>query len=92
MTGFTEQLHAEIFYHANSIEEALFYIAKTIQKGWNRDMLSHAIEAGMYETESRPLDNFELTLPEPQSGLAKELHRSPLNFRTVGTGQCPAVA
>lgn len=72
--------HAEIFHHANSLEEALFYIAKTLQNGWSRDMLSHAIKAGIYETESRPLDNFELTLPEPQSGLAKELHKSPLNF------------
>lgn len=75
--------HAEIFYHAKSIDEALFYIAKTIQNGWSRTMLSHAIEAGMYETESKPVDNFELTLPEPQSGLAKELHKSPLNFGFV---------
>ena len=75
--------HAEIFYHAHSIEEALFYIAKTIQMGWSRDMLSHAIDAGMYETESKPIDNFELTLPEPQSGLAKDLHKSPLNFGFV---------
>lgn len=75
--------HAEIFYHANSIEEALFYIAKTIQMGWSRDMLSHAIDAGMYKTETKPIDNYELTLPEPQSGLAKELHKSPLNFGFV---------
>lgn len=75
--------HAEIFYHAHSIEEALFYIAKTIQMGWSRDMLSHAIDAGMFKTETKPIDNFELTLPEPQSGLAKELHKSPLNFGFV---------
>ena len=75
--------HAEIFYHTKSIEEAVFYIAKTIQNGWSRVMLSHAIEAGMFETESKPLNNFELTLPESQSGLAKELHKSPLNFGFV---------
>ena len=75
--------HAEIIYHANSIEEALFYIVKTIQKGWSRDMLSHAIEAGMYTTENRPLDNFELTLPDPQSGLVKDLHKNSLNFGFV---------
>ena len=46
-------------------------------------MLSHAIDAGTYEKESKPVDNFELTLPEPQSGLAKELHKSPLNFGFV---------
>jgi predicted nuclease of restriction endonuclease-like (RecB) superfamily len=75
--------HAKIFYHANSIEEALFYIVKTIQKGWSRDMLSHAIGLGMYETENKPVDNFELTLPKPQSGLAKDLHKSTLNFGFV---------
>lgn len=75
--------HAEIFYHAHSIEEALFYIAKTIQMGWSRDMLSHAIDAGMFKTETTPIDNFELTLPEPESGLTKELHKSPLNFGFV---------
>ena len=46
-------------------------------------MLAHAIEAGMFETETKPVDNFELTLPEPQSGLAKELHKSSLNFGFV---------
>lgn len=51
--------------------------------GWSRDMLSHAIDAGMFKTETKPIDNFELTLPEPQSGLAKELHKSPLNFGFV---------
>jgi predicted nuclease of restriction endonuclease-like (RecB) superfamily len=75
--------HAEIFYHTKSIEEALFYIAKTIQKGWSRDMLSHAIETGMYQMENGPLDNFELTLPESQSGLAKDLHKNLLNFGFV---------
>ena len=46
-------------------------------------MLSHAIEAGMYQSESRPLDNFELTLPDSQSGLAKDLHKDSLNFGFV---------
>ena len=72
--------HIAIFQKVESLQEAIFYIAKTIQNGWSRDMLSHAIDAGTYEKESKPVDNFELTLPEPQSGLAKELHKSPLNF------------
>ena len=75
--------HIVIFQKTGSLQEAVFYIAQTIKKGWSRDMLSHAIDAGLYETESKPVDNFELALPEPQSGLAKELHKSPLNFGFV---------
>ena len=75
--------HIAIFQKVESLQEAVFYIAKTIQKGWNRDMLVHSIEAGTYKTETKPIDNFELTLPEPQSGLAKDLHKSPLNFGFV---------
>ena len=75
--------HIAILQKVESLQEAVFYIAKTIQKGWNRDMLVHSIEAGTYKTESKPIDNFELTLPEPQSGLAKDLHKSPLNFGFV---------
>lgn len=75
--------HIAIFQKVESLQEAIFYIAKTIKNGWSRDMLSQAIDAGTYEKETKPLDNFELTLPEPQSGLAKELHKSPLNFGFV---------
>ncbi len=75
--------HAVIIYHADSIEEALFYIAKTLQKGWSRDLLSHAIKAGMYQSENTPLDNFDLTLPGPQSELAKDMHKNSLNFGFV---------
>ena len=46
-------------------------------------MLSHAIDACTFEKESKPVDNFEMTLPEPQSGLAKDLHKSQLNFGFV---------
>lgn len=75
--------HIAIFQKVESVQQAVFYIAKTIQNGWSREMLSHAIDACTFEKESKPVDNFEMTLPEPQSGLAKDLHKSQLNFGFV---------
>ncbi len=63
-----------------NIEEAVFYVQKTIQNNWSRSVLTHHIEGGLYQREGKAITNFETRLPEPQSDLAREMLKDPYNF------------
>ena len=61
-------------------KEAFFYIQKTIQNNWSRAVLTHHIESALFLREGQAITNFEVTLPAPQSDLAKEMLKDPYNF------------
>lgn len=61
-------------------QEAVFYIVKTVQNGWSRNILQLQIEGDLYNRQGKALTNFELTLPSPQSDFAQDLLKSPYNF------------
>ncbi|MGB7328659.1 MAG: PDDEXK nuclease domain-containing protein [Rubripirellula sp.] len=60
--------------------DALFYVQKTIENNWSRAVLTHQIETGLHLREGKAIDNFEATLPQPESDLARQLLRDPYNF------------
>lgn len=64
--------------------KALFFVRKTIQEGWSRDMLLNIISTNLYEREGKALSNFTTTLPESMSDLAKEITKDPYNFAFAG--------
>ena len=64
----------------NEPADALFYVQKTIENNWSRAVLTHQIESGLHLRAGKAINNFEATLPEPQSDLAKQLLRDPYNF------------
>jgi predicted nuclease of restriction endonuclease-like (RecB) superfamily len=45
------------------IEEAKFYVQKTIQNNWSRVILTHQIESGLYQREGKAISNFQATHP-----------------------------
>ncbi len=55
-----------------SVPEAMFYIQKTIKNGWSRAVLMNFIEAGLWQSQGKAVNNFDRLLPEVQSDLAKE--------------------
>lgn len=61
-------------------DEACFYIQKTIQNNWSRSVLIHHIESDLFKREGKAITNFRVTLPEPQSDLARETLKDPYNF------------
>ena len=67
--------------------EREFYIRKTIENGWSRDILEIQIETGLYLRQGKAITNFELTLPKLQSDLANELLKNPYNFDFLGLGE-----
>jgi predicted nuclease of restriction endonuclease-like (RecB) superfamily len=63
-------------------EKLLWYAGKTIENGWSRDVLVHQIEFKLYERQAiaEKADNFKLTLPSPQSELARDTLKNPYVF------------
>ncbi len=64
--------------------KAFFYVKKTMQEGWSRDILLNFMDSGLYEREGKALTNFTRTLPDETSDLAQELTKDPYNFAFTG--------
>lgn len=75
--------HIEIFTHSKSVDEALFYIERTIQNDWSRSELTYEIDNGLYKKRGAVVTNFDNKLPVPYSGLAKDILKSPYKFDFV---------
>jgi predicted nuclease of restriction endonuclease-like (RecB) superfamily len=90
-----QQLVAEIPWGHNLVlmssvkdmDEREWYIKKTIEHGWSRNILVHQIESGLYQRQGRAATNFEMTLPPPQSDLAREVMKDPYVFDFLSLGE-----
>lgn len=69
-----------IMYKCRDVKEALFYVQKTLDNGWSRNVLVHEIESSLYERQGKAITNFDIKLPEPQSDLAEQALKDPYNF------------
>jgi len=69
-----------IFTKSKNINEACFYIQKTIQNNWSRDILDLQIKSDLYNRQGKSVNNFKNTLPEPLSDLATQTFKDPYIF------------
>ena len=60
-----------IINKCKTIDEAIYYVDKTIENGWSRNVLEHQMESGLYDREGKSITNFEKRLPALQSDLAR---------------------
>lgn len=65
--------HIQIIGKCHDIEEAVFYLKRTVTEAWSRTALRNAIDADLYHKASGAITNFEQHLELPQSKLAKEI-------------------
>ena len=72
--------HIKIMQKVKDLDQAIFYINKTIENNWSRAVLEYQIEINLYDRQGKAVTNFNLTLPAPQSDLANEIMKSPYNF------------
>ena len=72
--------HIEILYRCKSIDEALFYVGKTIEQGLSRDALINCIKANLYEHQGKIVNNFTDHLPALQSKLVQEVLKENYDF------------
>ena len=68
--------HVLIVQKSQSIEEALFYIRKTVEDGLSRNALDDCIRADLYHTSGAAVTNFADKLPAIQGALAQEILKS----------------
>lgn len=61
-------------------EQRLWYAEKTIENGWSRDVLVYQIESNLFQRQGGAITNFDRTLPQAQSDLAKQLIKDPYSF------------
>ena len=92
---FVQQVAAQIPWFHNCVildklsnrEFREWYIHKTIENGWSRNVLVHQIESGLIEREGRAVTNFSSALPAPQSDLARAMLKDPYIFDFLGIGE-----
>lgn len=72
--------HIAIISKCKSIDEALFYISKTIEQGMSRAALVNCIKANLYEHQGKILNNFAEHMPALQSKLVQEVLKENYDF------------
>ena len=86
-------LHKLPWYHHIALleklqdrEDRLWYARKAVEHGWSRNILVMQIESRLIERSGGAVTNFALTLPKPQSDLARESLKDPYRFDFLGLG------
>ncbi len=67
-------------------EQRLAYAQSALEHGWSRAMLTLHIEQETVERAGKALTNFERTLPNPLSDLARESLKDPYRFDFLSIG------
>lgn len=57
----------------------------TAHEGWSRDVMLMQVANNYLSAKGASINNFDLTLPSPQSDLAKYSFKDPYNFSFLGT-------
>ena len=87
---FVQQVVAQIPWGHNIVlldkisdmDERKWYIKKSAENGWSRNVLAHQIESRLYQRQvlADEVTNFEHRLPSPQSELAVQTMKDPYVF------------
>jgi len=64
----------------NAPEKAMFFVQKTLENGWSRNILLNFMDTDLYERQGKAVSNFKTSLPAPQSDLAQEMTKDPYKF------------
>lgn len=72
--------HAEILAKCKTLDEALFYLSRTITENWSRNTLMNCIKADLYHTSGGAISTFAKTLPSPQNELAQAITKDTYDF------------
>lgn len=66
-------------------QKALFFVRKTIENKWGRNVLLNFLNTDLYERSGKAISNFGQTLPTLQSDLAQQVTKDPyvFNFLTL---------
>jgi predicted nuclease of restriction endonuclease-like (RecB) superfamily len=85
----TQEVLAQITWYHNitlldkvkNYEERLWYVHETAKNGWSRNVLVAQIQTDLYKRQGKSVNNFQNTLPSPQSDLAQSIIKDPYNLQ-----------
>ncbi len=69
--------HITLLDKVKAEETRMFYIHKTIENGWSRDIMVHQIESKLHLRIGTAITNFKETLAVVQSELAQQTFKNP---------------
>lgn len=73
--------HRRIIDKCNgNVKKAIFFVRKTLENNWSRNVLLNWLDTDLYEREGKAVSNFKHTLPAPQSDLAQQITKDPYSF------------
>ena len=64
----------------NEPEKAMFFVQKTLENGWSRNVLLNFMDTNLFERQGKAINNFKASLPSPLSDLAQEMTKDPYQF------------
>lgn len=66
-------------------EERIWYAHETIQNGWSRDILRMQIDTNLMKRSGNSINNFDVSLPPPDSDMVNQAFKDPYLFDFLGT-------
>ena len=79
--------HCVLLDKLKTRNEREWYLRKAIEHNWSRNILVMQIESRLLERSGTAVTNFALTLPKPESDLARESLKDPYRFDFLGLGE-----
>lgn len=78
-----------IIQKIKNVDAALWYVKKTIENGWSRNVLGIQIANRLFErqAETEKIENFSNNLPAPSSELARQTMKDPYVFDFLDLGE-----
>ena len=79
--------HISLLHEVKDPITRVYYIIKSAQEGWSRDVMLLQYHNGAHKAEGMAITNFERTLPPADSDLARYMFKDPYNFAFVDMSQ-----
>lgn len=87
LAGISWYHHTTLLDKVEDPELRTFYIKKTIENGWSRNVMVLQIESGLHQRQGALTHNFKNTLPAYQSDLTQQLFKDPYQFDFLMLGE-----
>lgn len=78
--------HVILMRKVKNEKERFYYMQRSIQEGWSSRVLTHKIEQKLFQSQGKIPNNFDATLPEVQSELAKQTLKDHYIFDFLSIG------
>lgn len=72
--------HVILMQKVKDLNVRLWYMQQNIQNGWSRNVLSLMIQSELHLRLGQATNNFDRTLPDPQSDLVRQMLKDPYQF------------